>query len=443
MNIRYVFLVIFFMSIMQLKGQYKEDAIDYFHQCLLKSKIVEAKRQRISTKDLSAMRQATWQAWKVANKVYNKLTLPYLKALKESRTASWLLPDSLEPNATMHFYYGYKGQKPQEGYPLFIYLHGSGPKQKEWETGLALAQHFDDAPSVYFIPQIPNEGEWYRWWQRSKQYAWNTLLREAFLTDSINPNRFYVFGISEGGYGSQRLASFYADYWAAAGPMAGGEPLKNAPAENLSNIGFSLRTGADDSGFYRNKLTRYTANELDSLEQLSNGEYRHSVELIPNRQHFIDYSRTTPWLLCFTRNAHPKRFTWEDFEMDGQHRTGFYNLRVKKRPNDTLRTRYDVCIDNNEIDIIVENVDYKTTEREPLYGIELKFEKSYTQAENGELTLYLDENLVDLKQKVKVRLNGKEVYNKRVQLDVKNMQESLATFYDSQRIYPAAINIKY
>ena len=111
-----------------------------------------------------------------------------------------------------------------EQYPLFLYLHGSGPRDQEFQTGLLLAKRFADAPSVYFIPQIPQEGKWYRWWQRSKQWAFEKLLRQWLLSASVDPNRLYVFGISEGGYGSQRLASFYADYWAAAGPMAGGEP---------------------------------------------------------------------------------------------------------------------------------------------------------------------------------------------------------------------------
>ena len=78
------------------------------------------------------------------------------------------------------------------------------------------------------------------------------------------PTAFYVFGISEGGYGSQRLASFYADYWAAAGPMAGGEPLKNAPVENCANMGFSFLTVPTITGFYRNILTYYTQVAFDS-----------------------------------------------------------------------------------------------------------------------------------------------------------------------------------
>ena len=65
----------------------------------------------------------------------------------------------------------------------------------------------------------PNEGDYYRWWQVAKQFAWEKLIRQALVEGNVDANRLYVFGISEGGYGSQRLASFYADYWAAAGPM--------------------------------------------------------------------------------------------------------------------------------------------------------------------------------------------------------------------------------
>lgn len=443
MRLRHLFAFVLSVTLIQTHGQNNTSAKDYFYQTLMKGEVGQAQSQRISVKQITAKRHELWQAWQATNRQYNQITLPHLMSLATCNPSSWQIPDSLEPNATLPFYYGYKGEKPTMGYPLFIYLHGSGPKQQEWQTGLALAQSFKDAPSAYFIPQIPNEGQWYRWWQKSKQYAWRALLRNALLSDSINSNQLYVFGISEGGYGSQRLASYYADYWAAAGPMAGGEPLKNAPTENLGNIGFILRTGANDTGFYRNLLTRYTLQSLDSLEQLNPAGYRHKVELEANRQHFIDYSQTTPWLRHFTRNPYPTHFTWEDFEMDGEHRTGFYNLRVIKRPDAKLRTRYDVNINDNEVNIVVENVCYKPIERDPIYGIELKFKKSYTNAQNGSFVLYLDEHLVDLTNKVTVKVNGKVVYNKRPQLDLKYMQESLATFYDPQRIYPTAININY
>lgn len=402
---------------------------------------------RLKLKDVDAAREAVWQLWKEANEACEEEKLPAPAPLSEQSAGHWNLPEELEPNAVLNFYWGRKeaagSPAPAEGLPLFLYLHGSGPRAQEWATGLKICSRFDDAPSLYFIPQIPNEGAYYRWYQRSKQYAWEKLLRQALLSDSVHPNRIYVFGISEGGYGSQRLASFYADYWAAAGPMAGGEPLKNAPAENLGNTAFSLRTGAEDKGFYRDRLTGYTAAALDSLQRLYPDRYTHWIELIPDRGHHIDYAPTTPWLKQYVRNPYPKHFVWEDFEMDGRYRKGFHNLQVDERPNADMqtRTRYELDIEGNNISLKVDEVTYHTTETDPQWGIELKFNKTYIPARQGKVTVYLCPELVDLSKSVTLTVNGHTVFKGRVKPDGKHLVNSCATFFDPQRLYPAAIEV--
>lgn len=435
-----IWLTLACLCSLMVSAQNQKEITAYFEQVIKGNISAQAPSGRLSYGQIEKVRKQVWSLWKQVNAEMLPTDLPMLDSLGQ-KTGVWLIPDSLEHHAAMPFYFGCKGTCPKSGYPFYLYLHGSGPKQQEWQTGLLLARRFADAPSVYFIPQIPNEGEWYRWWQRGKQWAWERLLRQLMLLDVINPNQLYVLGISEGGYGSQRLASFYADYWAAAGPMAGGEPLKNAPAENLSNVGFCLRTGANDMGFYRNKLTRYTAQALDSLEDLHPEGYRHKVELIPDRQHFIDYSPTTPWLSLFTRNPHPKHFIWEDFEMDGRHRTGFYNIKVLKRPDAVLRTRYDVNIHDNEVDISVENVHYTATELDPQWGIELKSKRTYEQASSGCFLLFLSEDQVDFSKLLTVRVNGQNVYRRKPSLNVQAMAESLATFSDPERIFPFVLKI--
>lgn len=408
----------------------------------LRGERVEAPAHSFKQKKLRAERAGVWAAWQRANAEWNEPGLPKLDSIGAAPTGRWQLPDSLEPHAVMPFYFGYKGERPADGYPLFLYLHGSGPKANEWSNGLYFANHWADAPSLYFVPQIPNEGRWYRWYQRSKQFAWNRLLRQALLRPDVDPDRLYVTGISEGGYGSQRLASFYADYWAAAGPMAGGEPLKNAPAENLGNVAFSFLTGAEDKEFYRDILTGYTRDALDSLARLEPGSYVHRIELIPGRGHHIDYTPTTPWLARHRRNPWPRRFTWEDYEMDSVRRAGFYNLIVDERPADSLRTRYDVAIEGNVVNVKVSNIHYTTTQTDPVYGIEMKFARRYEPATSGRFTILLDEHLVDLSRPVKVVVNGRTVYDARLKLDRKNLLRSVATFYDPCRLYPAAVEVK-
>lgn len=365
-------------------------------------------------------------------------------SLSKGRHTAWVLPDSLEPNARMNFYLGVKGDKPKEGYPVFLYLHGSGPRDAEWATGLTLAKRFQDGPSMYIIPQIPQEGGWYRWYQRSKQWAWDRILRTVLSMPEVDKNRIYIFGISEGGYGSQRMASFYADYLAGAGPMAGGEPLKNAPVENLGNVAFSFLTGDQDQMFFRYMLTRTTGEKLDSMQHLFPDEYRHRVELIPGRGHSIDYSPTTPWLAGHRRNAQPRHFIWENFEMDGIKRNAFHNLQVLKE-TDAYRTRYEFTAhpEDNSIDIKADAVEYSTTWKDPMWGIDMLFATTLTPARHGHIRIFLSDSLVNTKKKVTVRINGKEAFCGKVKASKAARQQAAELWGDPMRDFRHAVELEW
>ncbi|MCL2560906.1 MAG: hypothetical protein FWE10_01100 [Rikenellaceae bacterium] len=405
------------------------------------------RNHRIRVRDIAKEQARVWEAWKRANLNFDEETLIATRPIEEGNAGKWHLPESLEPNAIMNYYWGSKGDKPDGGYSLFLYLHGSGPPDQEWSNGLRFAQTFDDAPSIYFVPQIPNMGSWYRWYQRSKQFAWERLLRLAMLGGEVDPNRIYFFGISEGGYGSQRLASFYADYLAGAGPMAAGEPLKNAPVENCRNTAFSLLTGANDTGFGRNVLTEYTREAFGRLAAQYPGSFIHHIELIPGRGHGIDYTTMTPWLKQHVRNPYPKHVSWENFEMDGRYRKGFHNLAVGQRSNDdtSSRTYYELIIDGNDISLTVDLVKYETTEWLPFggveRGIEMKFSRSRTPAMKGKVTIYLCPELIDLNKRITVTVNGKRAFSGRVRPELRHIVNSCATFFDPARLYPAAIEV--
>lgn len=427
-----------------LSAYAQADIKQHFAAHLQGDKVPYTESHRLKWRDVESQRAQVWQAWCEANHEFEEDKLPPLRPLTDADTLLWPLPQALEPNAVMPYYYGTKGDKPAAGWPLFLYLHGSGPKEREWSTGYVLCSRFADAPSCYFIPQIPNEGAYYRWWQRAKQFAWERLLRQAFVNGDVDPLRVYLFGISEGGYGSQRLASFYADYLAAAGPMAGGEIPSDAPAENCGHIGFSLRTGANDFMFARHQLTARTHELFDSLQRCYPTEYRHRIELIPGRGHGIDYSPTTPWLSHFTRVVNPKHFVWEDYPMDGIYRCGFYNIAVHERDTTSgnERTRYEMTIKDNIIELTIERVTYEATQREPHWGIPIKHRKHYTPATEGKFTLYLSDDMVDLKKKVTLSVNGKQVYHGKLKADIRHMVNSCATFFDPVRVYTTAIEIE-
>ena len=191
-------------------------------------------------------------------------------------------------------------------------------------------------------------------------------------------------------------------------------------------------------------LTARTHELFDSLQCCYPDEYRHHVELIPNRGHSIDYFPTTPWLSQFVRRPHPTHFVWEDFPMDGLYRRGFYNIAVHERDttggND--RTRYEMTIEGNTIRLTVERVQYEAVEREPYWGIPVKQVKHYAPVTEGAFTLYLSDDMVDFSKKVTLIVNGKQVYRGKVKPDMRHLVNSCACYFDPERLYAAGIEVR-
>jgi hypothetical protein len=196
--------------------------------------------------------------------------------------------------------------------------------------------------------------------------------------------------------------------------------------------------------FARDLLTARTHELFDSLACCYPGEYRHNVELIPGYGHGINYSPTTPWLSHFTRILHPRHFVWEDYPMDGIYRRGFYNIAVHERDKteNNQRTRYEMTIKGNHIDLTVDRVTYEVIQREPRWNIPIKHTKHYTPATEGRFTLYLSDEMVDFSKKVTLTVNGKRVYSGKPKANVRHMVNSCRTFFDPERVYATGIEVE-
>ena len=410
--------------------------------------------RRISDKELEGVKALVWQIWAEANRNFEEELLPTPTDLagdfkEKPYSGMWKLGEE-----EMQFYYGFKGEKPADGYPLFLCLHGSGDNEREIRATLSWAQRYDDAPSLYFIPRSPKGGTGCRWYQPTRQQAWERVLRQAYLSGEINPDRVYVFGISEGAYGSQRLASFYADYWAGAGPIAGGEQMFWAPPENCASIAFCLQTGDEDTMYGRKVLTERAKSQWVALQSAHPGYYEHKIELQPGRGHGCDYTITTPYLKQHTRNPYPKYVYWENLALgniNGERaafRNGFYNLFVKERSTDDsddfVRSCYEMNIDGNRVDLSVNVVTVKPsnwTESDEGWKMNLGETKTFEKADKGRVVIYLNDQLVDLSRPVTVNVNGEKYFKGRLKYNLKDLVRSCAEYFDPARLYPASVEV--
>lgn len=106
-----------------------------------------------------------------------------------------------------------------EGYPLLLFLHGSGERGTNLELvekqGPPKVARDMDLPFIIVSPQCP-EGTW---WDVDDL---KVLVDEIVAAYPIDPSRLYITGLSMGGYGTWEMLMKYPNLFAAAIPVCGG-----------------------------------------------------------------------------------------------------------------------------------------------------------------------------------------------------------------------------
>ena len=90
-----------------------------------------------------------------------------------------------------------------------------------------------------------------------------------------------------------------------------------------------------------------------------------------------------------------------------------------------------------------ENVDYTTILKDKQWGIDLKFNRSYSPATGGKLRVYLNDQLVNLNEPVTITVNGKQVFHGIAKADLQAMVNSCTEYFDPCRVYPVAVDLAY
>lgn len=115
------------------------------------------------------------------------------------------------------------GKAPRGGWPLILFLHGSGERGKDGQKqatvglGKAIQEAPQDWPAVVLMPQCPQEEQWLG---RPLEQAY-ALLGQIEKEYQTNPKRVYLTGLSMGGYGSWNLGCMHPERFAAIAPICG------------------------------------------------------------------------------------------------------------------------------------------------------------------------------------------------------------------------------
>lgn len=344
-----------------------------------------------------------------------------------------------------------RGERPAKGFPLFFQMHGGGStgeklahphawevNSRDWQNQVGVCL-FMLPEGMYFVPRMANDNRG-RWWYKHNHIAFDKIIRRSVLFRDVDPDRIYMMGISEGAYGTESLAPFWADRLAGGCAMAGGGGGGDR-LYNLRNTAFRNDTGEKDTMFDRIKLATQAHDFLDALKKDDPGGYDHHFEIHPGG-HSIDYRPGPAWIATKTRHNRPDKVCWYNHAVDGQRRTDFSWLSLAAAPErDTLivaaadRAANTITVTAG---ITAPPAGEKSKSKNTAVPSPAESRIPYT---GNTLTLHLDDKLVDLNRPVTVLLNGKQVFSGTVERKLGLMAADIVRHGDPGRVFPARLPI--
>lgn len=411
----------------------------------------------VSYEEIAAKRKIFFEAYRNA-------------AIKNGWDKQFLMPNTLERNKegklalrsskyrireglVMPYLAIRKGEKPANGWPLAIAMHGGGStgdklenphawpvNTREWNAQIQLALGLYPTGVTYFIPRMVDDNQG-RWWKEFNYEAFRAVIRHAILYWDVDPNRIYLLGISEGGYGTETLACRYPEKFAAANGLSCGSGT-SIHVENLRNLPFRTDVGENDTMFGRRPNAVKKHALLEELRAADPAGYVNHLEVHAGRGHGINYKPGTEWLMKFTRNPHPQRVTYTLFQHDKTRNEGAYWMRaLNDLEKKVIYLDAEMDPKNNAIRIsakasIKDETVQSADAQQPLA------DAGETRAASGlKLRLWLHESLLDLRKPVQVTINGSAVTTFTPKLDTGAMAQSLLAFGDPECIYAGKVDV--
>lgn len=306
------------------------------------------------------------------------------------------------------------GNVPEDGYSLFISLHGGGnaPTQMnnmQWQNQWGL---YTPAEGIYICPRAPYD-DWDMHFKPKVDEMYKDIILYAYSHLRINPDKVYVMGYSAGGDGVWRLAPRMADTWAAASMMAGHPG--DVRLENLRNTPFMVWCGALDGAYDRNKKCAERIAELDSLQQNDPDGYTHEGHIVEGKEHWMDRVDTVAveWMAQHRRNPYPEKVVWRQEEVLKKY---FYWIGV---PEDEMQRGKEVRLSVKDNKISIEKCDYSS------------------------LTLYLNDKIADLDKPVTVYCGKKKMLKQKVERSRAIMESTIREREDARYCFSAKMIIEF
>ena len=302
------------------------------------------------------------------------------------------------------------GEQDEDGWSLFISLHGGGgttesENNRLWNRHKTLYELED---GILFTPRSPSN-TWNMWFQSHVDTFFNRIIQNMIAFHNVDPNKIYIMGRSAGGDGIYQVAPRMADRFAAAA-MSAGHPNDSSPL-GLRNTAFTIHMGENDSLYNRNDMAVKWGNDLRKLNEEDPEGYRYYIKIYKNKGHWMDNLEASAldWMSDFIRNPYPSKVVWKQGNV--LHKR-FYWLRNE---------------DPSFGDLIECNIDDQII--------------TVLSSSSSKITIQLNDDLVDMDREITVNYLGRQLFKGFVYRDIDIIERSIREYGDPKSVYYGEIRL--
>jgi predicted esterase len=307
---------------------------------------------------------------------------------------------------------------PKPDSPLVIYLHGGGGEaalnDEQWngarKCGLAMGFGLAVSPRVY------EDKMGVGWIHDSAYVGIEEILDMMKRTYKVDTNRVFLGGYSMGGWGAMVVGPILADRLAGVFSMAGGTG-ESGPAllPNMRNSAYAIHIGEKDQSAGSVSSLRNLRGLLDGLRKEDPGGFKVQYKEYPGVGHQLPrgaHAEIGQWLLQHTRNPYPEVVHW--------------------RPHPPwLREFHWLGIETHRKGIVL-RAELKKRENR----IEVRSEGT------TELTVFLNDEMLDLARPVTISVNGEEKFSGKVSYSLSALVRTLVNKQDPKMYFTAKVEIR-
>jgi len=342
--------------------------------------------EKLLSENESAVREIVWQAYRKAP-IHNALRADY-----DARQVQF-------QKYLSHYTLREVGQRPTNGWALFIAMHGGGgaPKEVNDSQWRIMQHYYKDHPEaggyLYLALRAPND-TWNGFYDVYVYPLIENLIRQFLLFGDVDPNKVFIMGYSHGGYGAFAIGPKIPDRFAAIHASAGAPTDGETTPKTLRNTVFSFMVGEKDTMYGRIERDRKFNDAIIKLRGDDTNSYPVTFQEIAGNGHtgLPDRDKIKE-MYPHVRNPVPSHLTWF---MTDKVVTDFFWLRSsapgKKREIDAL------CVENHLTVTTTTNV--------------------------AQATVLLDQRLVDITRPLILEVNGK-ISNYRPQPSLRTLCETM------------------